>query len=129
MDLKRSFAFVLFLAIGCTSMAVRAADVVVQKDRWLSDFRNILPSLFCKDGSYFRECFKVSDDVCHTTATQATETCMRQFAPQIPGQLHQPNDGGLWGNKIGTCAGTVFEATLVKSRLNSAKCDNPELWK
>ena len=129
MTINRIFGLVIVLTLSGISVSVRAADIVVRKDAWFSDMRNLLPSLFCKDGSYFRECFEANASVCHSTATEATESCMRQFEPQIPEQLHQPNDGGLWGNKIGTCAGTVFEVTLKKSRVNNAKCNNPALWK
>lgn len=129
MTINRIFGLVLVLTLTGISVSVSAADIVVRKDMWLSDMRNLLPSMFCIDGSYFRECFETNASVCHSTATAAAESCLRQFEPQIPEQLHQPDDGGLWGRKIGTCAGTVFEATLKKSRVNNAKCNNPALWK
>lgn len=129
MNINRAAGLALILMLNGISGVVRAADIIVGKDAWLSDIRNFLPSLFCKDGSYFRECFEANASVCHSTATESTETCMRQFESQIPEKLHQPSDGGLWGNKIGTCAGTVFEATLLKKRINNEKCNNPELWK
>jgi hypothetical protein len=91
--------------------------------------RNILPASFCKDGTYFRECFEAKATVCHSTATKATESCLRQFEPEIPKQLQQPKDGSFWGNKIGVCAGTIFELTLKQSRINDAKCNDPAHWK
>ena len=120
---------ILVLTFTGHTVSVHAADLVVSKERWLSEMRNVLPAAFCKDGSYFRECFEAKVTVCHSTATEATESCLRQFEPQIPKQLHQPNDGSLWGNNIGVCAGTIFEITLKKNKVINAKCNNPSLWK
>jgi hypothetical protein len=129
MTLKRLFGYALALTFTGLSVSARAADIVVSKELWLSEMRNVLPAIFCKDGSYFRECFETDTTACHSIATEATESCLRQFEPQIPKQLQQPNDGQIWGSKIGACAGTIFEATLKQSRVNNAKCNNPALWK
>jgi len=128
MTSDRLLSFVLALTLAGLTISVRAADTVVSKERWLSDMRIVLPSLFCKDGTYFRECFKANATVCHSTATEATKSCLRQFEPEIPKQLQQPNDGTFWGNKVGVCAGTIFEITLKQSRVNNAKCNDPSLW-
>ena len=129
MTLKRFFGLALALILAGSSVSVRTAGTVASKELWLSDMRNLLPAMFCRNGSYFRECFEADATVCHSTATGATESCLLQFEPQIPKQLQQPNDGAFWGNKIGICAGTIFEITLQKSRVDSAKCNDPTFWK
>ena len=129
MTSNRLFTLVFTLTFASFSVSVRAADIVVSKESWLSGMRNILPASFCKDGTYFRECFETSTTVCHSTATEATESCLRQFESEIPKLLQQPNDGSFWGARVGVCAGTLFEGSLKQYRVNSAKCNDPAQWK
>lgn len=129
MTSERLFGFVLALIFACLSVSVHATDFVVSKERWLSDMRSVLPASFCKDGTYFRECFATNSSVCHAAATEATESCLRRLESEIPIRLRQPSDGSFWGNKVGVCAGTLFEVALKKSRINNAKCNDPLQWK
>jgi len=43
--------------------------------------------------------------------------------------LKQPEDGRLWGTKIGSCTGTSYDATLLAKKINSAKCNNKSAWR
>ena len=92
---NRLVAFAIALIGACLTNSALAADLVVSKASWLSDMRNILPASFCKEGGYFRECFTISAAVCHSTATKATESCLRQYEPEITKRLKQPNDGSF----------------------------------
>jgi len=106
-----------------------AAGQVVGKQDWVTSMRQVLPAAFCQEGTYFRSCFTQSPDACHAAANRATAACLTQFDPQIPAQLRQPADGQAWGQKLGQCAGTLFEVSAKKNRVNSAICNNPAAWK
>ena len=87
-----------------------------------------LPGYFCKNESYFRSCFQVSEEQCLYVADAATSTCLARFTEQIPDSLNQPQDGTHWGEKVGACAGTLYEYKLIKVRISSQKCDDPSYW-
>ena len=105
-----------------------SADAVVPKAAWIDSMKTGLPVLFCKDGSYFRSCFQVSQEECESTASSATRVCLSKFEGSIPLQLHQPADGSSWGQKVGECAGNAFETTRADQKTNSAKCNDPSAW-
>ncbi len=118
---------IILMSIGFYASA--AAEVTVQKDTWVKGMENVLPAAFCTDGSYFRSCFSIPVSECHKVATKSTASCLRQHDTEIPTQLIQPKDGSLWGQKVGTCAGTVFAATLKEKFISNSKCNDPSAWK
>ncbi|MCB1865529.1 MAG: hypothetical protein KDG50_08855 [Chromatiales bacterium] len=106
----------------------QAAEVVVSRDGWVAGMQDLLPRVFCEDGSYFRSCFSITADACHAKASATTETCLKQVAPKLPDELRQPEDGRTWGQQVGRCAGGNFERELLPKRLNSPKCNDPSQW-
>lgn len=118
---------IVFLAMGfCANVS---AEDTVPKDAWVKAMRDALPAAFCTDNSYFRSCFKIQANECHQVATQSTASCLRQHDAAIPKEFVQPNEGALWGEKVGNCAGTVFFATLREKFTSNAKCNDASAWK
>lgn len=115
----------LVLVAGSSGAGAQTVD----KQAWVTSMRQILPAAFCQEGTYFRSCFTQPLDACHAAANRATAACLTQFDPQIPVQMRQPVDGQAWGQKVGQCAGTLFEVSAKKNRVNSAICNNPAAWK
>ncbi len=91
--------------------------------------KDALPAAFCKNGTYFRQCFEVTAEDCHKEAREGTESCLLQLKSEIPDQLSQPHDGRKWGERVGTCAGTLYEQGLADKRISSAACNNPDSWR
>ena len=120
-------AYIVLVVLGVG--AAGCADTTVSKDLWAKGMRDTLPATVCRDGGYFRSCFGITASECHDAATSATAACLQQYDAQIPQQLRQPNDGRLWGDMVGTCAGTMVESTLTAKRISSAKCNDPAAWK
>jgi hypothetical protein len=120
-----SFLIILTLALPTTALAGRT----VTKEEWVSGMGDILPAYFCKNGWYYRSCFDISAEECHSVVTEATKSCLRQYSPQIPETLEQPKDGKEWGNKIGTCVGTIIEGASREKRISSEQCDDITKWK
>jgi hypothetical protein len=114
--------------VVATGSGVAGAQTV-DRQAWLASMRQILPAAFCQDGSYFRDCFTLTPDACNAAANRAAEACIRQFSAQIPARLRQPDDGGVWGQKIGSCAGSLFEVNSMAAKRNSAVCNDPAAWK
>ncbi len=108
---------------------VMAADNEVPREDWVSQMSDLLPAALCQDGSWFRSCFTSSAAQCHDTATTATASCLRQYEKQIPATLVQPRDGTKWGQKVGECAGTLFEQQRKNQRVNSEACNDVTRWR
>lgn len=119
--------YILLAVLGVGATA--SNETTVPKETWAKSMRDILPAAICRDGWYFRSCFEITASECHAAVTTATAACLQQYDAQIPQELRQPDDGTFWGNRVGTCAGTIFEATFRAKRISTAKCDDPSAWK
>jgi hypothetical protein len=108
--------------------AIICADVA--RETWVEGMKKILPEVFCRDSAgYFRQCFDISSEKCFEMAASATEDCLNENLDQIPTTLKQPDDGSVWGQKIGSCAGTRFEAGLIQYRNSNPKCNDASNWR
>src|SRR5262245_29111848 len=52
------------------------ADQVEAVTKWMEGMKSVLPSLFCKEKSYFRECFQISAEECEAEAIRVTRVCV-----------------------------------------------------
>ena len=102
--------------------------VEVSKADWYNGMSTALPTVFCNSNQYFRQCFSVSAQKCEETAASATRVCLNKNDKDIPSILVQPKDGTHWGTVIGKCAGEAYEITLIKKRINNAKCNDVSNW-
>lgn len=116
----------LILSFLVISPLAHAVDVT--KDQWIAAMKTALPTAFCSSAQYFRQCFDVTATECEETAISATRICLQDFSSQIPAVLHQPQDGTLWGTKVGECAGNAYELALIKKKISNAKCNDPANW-
>jgi hypothetical protein len=110
-----------------TSASVHTEEV--SKGVWINSMSTALPTAFCQRDRYFRQCFDVSQTECEETAISATRVCLQKYKDKIPNTLIQPKDGTYWGRIVGSCAGEAYEATLLKKRISSKKCNDPNNWK
>ena len=116
----------LYIAMYALSFPTYAVEV--SKNDWINAMTTALPTAFCNSSQYFRQCFSVTAQECEETAASATRICLHDNKEKIPKILNQPKDGTHWGTIIGTCAGTAYEASLIKKRIKNKKCDNPANW-
>lgn len=113
--------------ISTLSFAVYGTEV--PKEAWLNAMSTQLPAAFCSASQYFRQCFTVTAVECEEVAASATRICINANKAKIPSTLVQPKDGSHWGYVIGECAGSAYETSLLKKRVNSEKCRDPKNWK
>ena len=100
----------------------------VSKKSWIEGMTSALPTAFCNSSQYFRQCFHITAIECEETALSATRICIKENEDKIPDTLVQPEDGRKWGTKIGSCAGKAYELSLIKKRINNARCNNASNW-
>lgn len=100
----------------------------ISKAEWLLLMKTGLPAYFCQEAQYFRECFSVDVIECENVASSAARLCLNEFESQIPEVIGQPNESRSWGRKVGSCAGTTYESTLIKKRISSEKCNDMNNW-
>lgn len=105
------------------------AETVVAKAQWVEGMKTALPVGFCKEGSYFRACFRVSAEECEDTALSATRVCLASVEDELPAVFHQPFDGQKWGQKVGSCAGSTYETAHKAERIASERCKDLTGWK
>lgn len=125
----KSLLLLLCLSFTFISSWSMAAEVVLSKSQFIDYMKTALPNAFCAEKQYFRKCFKVTEDVCLSEAMRATKVCILSMEGEMPEKFHQPKDGADWGTKMGTCAGTNYEVSLTKSKIDSADCKDPSKWK
>jgi hypothetical protein len=128
------FAIITITALALSASVAKPADAetVVAKSTWMEAMKTAIPNVFCSGkgvSRYFRECFKVTEDQCLEAALRATKVCLLSLADEIPQELHQPDDGRSWGNKLGKCAGDGYDIALAASRIDSAACKDPTNFK
>ncbi len=107
-----------------------AADV--PKKEWLDSMQSLLPTLFCKKSSFFRQCFMLGEDKCLEDALRAAKVCLLKFEGDIPAILQQPQDGAKWGEQVSRCAGGTLELSLTaenkKKKKAAKKCNDSTKW-
>ncbi len=103
--------------------------VEVSKDSWVEHMETALPTYQCQSQAYFRQCFDVTAEKCEEVMGSATRTCLDQVSDSIPDILNQPQDGTMWGSRVGSCAGRTYEITLAKQRTNTDRCNNINNWR
>jgi hypothetical protein len=100
----------------------------LSRERWASMMREVMPSAFCREGTYFRACFAQDAAGCAKAANLAVDDCLRQHGAQIPDTLKNPEAGSRWSRVIGACAGTLYEMHSRRVKRGSAKCNDPDAW-
>lgn len=101
----------------------------VERGIWQERMVQELPKAFCADGTYFRECFRVSEDHCERVARASVRECLQEHADDIPERLRMPEQGRELGGLIGRCAGRVHEEVLADERRLTRTCRNPDAWR
>ena len=109
-------------------MATPAIADEVERGAWQEHMLQELPQAFCGDGTYFRECFRVSQDHCVRAARASTRECLEEHAGEIPERLALPGQGREFGSLIGRCAGRTYEEALSSERRLTRTCRNPDAW-
>ena len=121
----KKFILIALFSISVSSFAFAQE---VTKEQWVSAMKTALPAHFCQKTQYFRQCFNVTATECEEVASSTARICLNEFDQQIPNILVQPKDGTLWGTKVGACAGTAYESTLLEKRISNEKCNNVSNW-
>jgi hypothetical protein len=119
-----SLIVLVLLAAGAGGAQAQA----LSRERWASMMREVMPSAFCQDKTYFRACFAQDAAGCARAANLAVDDCLRRHEAQIPGTLANADAGARWSRVIGACAGTLFEMHSRRAKRGSAKCNDPDAW-
>ena len=114
--------------LGALAIAASAQANEISKGQWIEGMKTALPTAFCSSAQYFRQCFDVTATQCEEVAASATRVCLSDIEQQLPNVLVQPQDGYYWGTKVGECAGTTYELTLISQRVNSDICNDVTAW-
>lgn len=117
----------LFLLAFTPPLATLAQEV--PKDKWLDAMTVTIPTYFCQPEQYFRQCFDVTAEECEQVAKSGARNCISKMEHQIPDPLAHPVDSRAWGNRLGTCAGVAYEATLADKHKSDPKCQDARNWK
>jgi hypothetical protein len=129
----------MFIADGCETSVTYSQPTppktLVQKklrddnpgSKWIELMGALLPTKLCQHDSYFRECFKTTEDECEIKAVYAVRGCLDTHSDMIKADFSiAGQDGRLigkdWGSKIGQCAGVAYRTSLLGKAVNNAKC-------
>ena len=106
-----------------------AGGPAVPRPVFLQQLHEDLPPAVCKEGSYFRSCFRVTAKECDDFAWAAVHACLEKLAPQMPAAFRRSEEGAKWGAKTTACAGASYEVTLAARKIDSTKCSDPAAWR
>lgn len=84
--------------------------------------KKALPKNYCKNGSFFRECFDLAQKSCIAIAERNINQCVNQHL----GSLSNPERFKHAGEIIGRCSGTNMSLQLTSRFKNTYACNN---WK
>ncbi|MCA8837759.1 MAG: hypothetical protein K0U66_11105 [Gammaproteobacteria bacterium] len=76
--------------------------------------REYLPRSMCKDDTYFRRCYLVSQEMCLTSAEIATRECLDGQAKQMGEVIRAGEDVRYWQTLTGQCAGKFYDRQLAQ---------------
>src|SRR5262245_56843315 len=106
-----------------TGEVAPSGDTAEIATKWMDGMKSVLPSLFCKEGAYFRSCFRISEQGCEDEAIRVTRVCVDSKKQELL-KTFKAEDGKMWGEKVGECAGSSFEISLQKKKIDSPKCND-----
>lgn len=98
------------------------------KKSWMEFMRANLAIEFCKDGSYFRQCFNINKTQCLKTAKKVVSMCLDMHSSSFPATFDQAS-GSEYGRNVGACSGTEYENELVSKKFkNKQICYDAKHW-
>ena len=110
----------------CLSWQAQAQGIT--KSAWIEGMSTNLPAIFCQPNQYFRQCYRVSAQKCEEVAASTTRICLNKFSSQMPAIFNQRQQTENWGGTIGKCAGEAYATVLRKEFIDTAKCNDPQVW-
>lgn len=118
----------LFTFLFCSLSGAKIfAEEGHPKKAWIDAVSTALPTLFCEEKQFFRQCFKVSQEECEKGAASATRVCLNKYEKEMPEKFTREL-GKKWGEKVGSCAGSTYEIALVEKKRSDKKCSDPKFW-
>ncbi len=99
----------------------------VSKSDWIAYMKSALPSAFCQDEQYYKQCYEVSHSKCILTAGAAVDACIDQEEKNLRDVIDS-SAGQKWGTILGECTGKLFDKELADKRLKTQKCYSPTNW-
>jgi hypothetical protein len=129
------FLFVLACDTGVSHPRPAASKSLAQKkvkqddagSKWIDLMGALLPAKLCEHDSYFRDCFKTTEQECEIHAVYAVRSCLDTHSDLIKADFQSVGQNGrslgkTWGSKIGQCAGAVYRTGLQDLAVNNARC-------
>ncbi len=100
-----------------------------QTDTWLDQMRALLPKELCKQGTFFRECFTITEAECMQVSREEFEPCVKNNLAKLP-RIRDASTGQQGGEILGRCVGIGFQTRLDKIGrfTNTPKCNDPSQW-
>jgi len=96
--------------------------------QWVRGVRKVMGDKLCNSGSYFRECFTVTDAECRSLMLKHFDLCLSK--PGAIPTVVNGDTGRASGQIIGSCAGTAYELELdaAGKATKTSRCQDPKNW-
>jgi hypothetical protein len=100
----------------------------MSRDEWGTKMTQVLTTMVCEDGSFFRSCLAIDAAQCTNSAVSAARACLADMANEIPETLTSRDQSKTWGGKVGECMGSTLELRYAKQKVNTQACRDPDAW-
>jgi hypothetical protein len=95
----------------------------IEKNAWVNNIKNAMPTYICQSNTVFRQCFTVTTDECIDVASSATTVCLKNIDKKIPSKLKMPEEGEKFGGDVGECVGITYGSVLSNKIIKTDKCN------
>lgn len=113
--------------IGLLLMQAAQANEVSGK-QWKAMIITHFPPAFCEDDSYFRQCLKLSSNVCQKAALSATKTCLTTLKERIPTTFTAKEQATEVGTMLGKCVGLSLDLKFAHQKSADSQCADASNW-
>jgi hypothetical protein len=88
---------------------------------WLLTLSDILPNTLCKENTYYRKCYSVSESECKQFTKAFVSSCSNNLQLSLPKEIKDPQRL-LASRMIGKCTFDLYEKFLADKYLDSKEC-------
>lgn len=103
----------------------------VNREQWLQNMADFLPTFFCKEDGCLRKCAPTLKAAsCQEETALAIATCTTRFRKEAPDKITFPGNSEKWSSAFGSCAHTEIKEKMLaakKWRKNSDCMATPPL--
>lgn len=108
--------------IAQTTAAIAEEAESISKADWVKEMTTGLPKEVCKPGTFFTDCFALTQADCEAKIATEVTACAAKLDTQMPATFTTVAQSEQLGGELGKCAGEAFTTKHIDKVVESDKC-------